>query len=45
MRIGVVVGASVADMMTLDGLLARIKQGRGRRVRQLLDTPHFRPRL
>ncbi len=26
MRIGVFVGASVADMMTLDGLLARIKQ-------------------
>ena len=26
MRIGVFVGASVADLMTLDGLLARIKQ-------------------
>ena len=26
MRIGVFVGASVADLMTLDGLLDRIKQ-------------------
>ena len=32
MRIGVFVGASAADLMTLDELIARIKQAEARRV-------------